>query len=131
MRDVFAVLVALFICPIIPGLALSLGTPIHRSSSLDFSFGLLIVGYFFGLLAMIFLAIPAFSLLRYLNLVRWWTTAITGILGGMVGAYLLRYPNKLQLNDLVITCGIGFAMSMVFWLIWYRCIHTGQLVSTD
>jgi hypothetical protein len=83
--------------------------------------GLLPIGYFFSLLAVGLFGAPGFIVLRFLNLVRWWSIAAGGfIIGGGVDIVLQWREFWIgSMFHIFFTYGMTGALSaFLFWLIW-------------
>jgi hypothetical protein len=74
MKQWQATTLALLIAPCVPALTLS------RAGSLGFALAL----YPFCAQAVLALGVPAYLLGCWLNLVRWWSALIVGLIGGVI-----------------------------------------------
>jgi len=130
MRESTAAVIGFLAAPIIPGLALGLGTPLgppDLSTVLATMLGLLPVGYFFSLVAILVFGVPAFLLGRRLNLIRWWSAVISGFFIGVLVAVVFVRPRIVQfspdfirddLRGFLFLGTTGALSALVFWLIW-------------
>jgi len=89
--------------------------------------GLLPVGYFFSLVAILVFGVPAFLLGRRLNLIRWWSAVISGFFIGVLVAVVFVRPRIVQfspdfirddLRGFLFLGTTGALSALVFWLIW-------------
>jgi hypothetical protein len=78
----------------------------------------------FGLIAYVYcgmftlvLAVPGFLLLRRFDLIRWWSTCLTGAAIGLAAASVLGIPSTSQSHNATFLSLIGTAAAVVFWLI--------------
>jgi hypothetical protein len=108
VRTIIAFLVASFV-PALIGAAL---TPIPPRSAFLVGF------YAYSLLAALLFGVPAFLILRYLGLIRWWTATGTGLLVGALLGLVLRLPYPPEARDVLIMGLSGTATGLTFWLIW-------------
>lgn len=118
MRTQTAIIVAFFGSPCIPSAYGCLSTPIVKGPLLWESFLLFPVFYAYSLAAMVLFGMPAFYLGHKTNLIRWWSALVAGTIIGAILAVLIRLPDAVQRQDLVITCPLGALTAVTFWLIW-------------
>ncbi len=113
----YRAIIGFLVAAIIPPVALALLSPITGGDLIGV-LGLIPLLLFFSGAATLLLGVPAFLLLNHFGLVRWWSAAISGIFIGAVVAVVIRAPNIVQLNDLLVMVPIGGLSALVFWMIW-------------
>jgi len=64
------------------------------------------------------LGVPAFLLLNYFGLVRWWSATGAGLLIGAIVAIVFNLPNTVELQGLWVMALVGAIAALTFWLIW-------------
>jgi hypothetical protein len=120
VKKIPAALVGFFAASLVPAILFAVFSPVAQLSDIAATFGWLVFFYFFSAVAVLLLGVPAFLLLNRLGWVRWWSVLVTGLAGGAVVGFMVRWPNT-QTNDLIVMGGAGMAAALAFWLIWRAC----------
>jgi hypothetical protein len=96
-------------------------------------FGLTFVFYVFALPMSAVLAVPAYAALKFLNLVRWWSTLAAGAAIGVFCACAFTLDRLLHTHDIqlelpgYLKCGaMGALGAIVFWVIWRQGQRTAD-----
>jgi uncharacterized membrane protein YvlD (DUF360 family) len=118
MSKVAAAIVGFLAASLIPALMFAVLTPVSGRFDLPSMLGLFTVGYFFSAMATILFGLPAFFLIHYFRLIRWWSTLAAGCAVGAIVAIIVRLPNRVEVNDLLVMCAMGTAAAFAFWLVW-------------
>ena len=124
MREFIFTLIAFLAAPLIAALTLALwGLTSSGSIITDIPsfFGLAVMFYFFAVLATLVLALPAFLVLRRLDLIRWWSTGLVGFVVGVLTFILIQPPGLALVSQVTgaLAWGcIGFCSAVAFWYIW-------------
>jgi len=129
MRETTAAIVGFLVASIIPGATISALWPIdgtHRIGSILSTFA---VAYPFSVVAVIFLGLPAFLLLRPFRPGHWWSVLAVGFLLGAMVSVIVRLPSVPNFSDFFRYGPIGALAAYVFWLIWKR--HAGRKLEND
>ena len=103
------------LCPVIVGL---MTTPPRRTEDIVVSAGLGVVVYLYALFFTALFGMPTYFLFRRLNLVRWWSAMIVGLLAGVLLGAVFRSPNHPQVSDFQLMIPSGVLVGAAFWLIW-------------
>lgn len=94
---------------------LALYTPLDRGGLSVAHFGVALFLFYFALPAVLVIGLPLYSILRALGWVRWWSSALAGVLGGALVTVILRLPSAPNPRDFALTCAVGAASALVFW----------------
>jgi hypothetical protein len=113
-----ATLIAFLTAPVVPLVTGAILTP--GMGSFDFLTILVFAVIFYGISAVVTAAFgaPIFVWLLRINLVRWWSALLAGIVVGAAVAVIVRLPNLASLHDVWLLGLEGAASAFVFWLIW-------------
>jgi hypothetical protein len=74
--------------------------------------------YFFSLIVTVVVGLPAFFLLDFLKLARWWTAGAVGLVVGVLATVLLRSPDNSLAYGFFATAFAGLCAGLVFWAVW-------------
>ena len=109
---------ALLLPPLVPAIALPFLTPllVPESSQRSFDPAEMLFFYVAALSASIAFAIPAFWVLRRLQLVRWWSACLVGAIVGGGIAFAVGGSGALALG-VPAWAATGILSALVFWLI--------------
>jgi len=92
---------------------------IFSGNLLEQLIGSFIVFYPFTTAAIIFIAVPTYLVLSRFQLVNFWTTTCTGLMGGAIVAVAFR-SGDVQVKDFVVMCSLGLITALVFWFIYSK-----------
>ncbi len=82
--------------------------------------GALVLVYLYSLAAGLVLGLPLLLLGLRLNLVRWWTALVAGIVAGGVAMFIFSLPDAVTAHNLAYAGAIGAPSGLAFWLIWIQ-----------
>jgi hypothetical protein len=132
MTDLRASLLAFLIAPIVPSVALALSSPGlggGLGSDLVTLTVLSALFYFYALVAVGFLGVPAFLLLRRYNLDSFLSTVgASTILTILVAVALGAHPNGAiaqWMATMAVTAFVGAATGITFWMARWFCLRLG------
>jgi len=120
MTKAKATIVGFLVAPMIPAVYGALTTDTFGPLDVLTFLVWFIVFYNYALWPTCLFGVPLFFVFKRYNLIRWWSTALTGLLIGMLVAVIFAAPNTVTLG-LLLTMGLlGYASAFTFWLIWSR-----------
>ncbi|NRA69548.1 MAG: hypothetical protein HRU24_00900 [Gammaproteobacteria bacterium] len=93
-------------------------TAVFGSLDLITFIGLLLIIYWFSLLATFFFGVPAFLIFRRYNMISCWSTLGSGVIIGALITLILVLPNSVRISELITMSAIGGISGFSFWLIW-------------
>jgi hypothetical protein len=132
-KAIFITILAFLIAPLVTAIAVGAWSmPYYSGDKLSGAIlGFVVftaIGYEFALLASLVLGLPVFLLLKWLGLIRWWTSGIVGLLIGLVAGVAINWGPYHDLNfagwvkaffqNLVFLGLLGFISAFIFWAIW-------------
>lgn len=103
--------------PVVVGIALG---PPSKAADLGLFVVMGTFVYIYSFILMALFGVPAYFLLRRINLVRWWSALLTGLALGCLMGTIFRLPNQPQIGDIFTMAFMGASAGFVFWLIWSR-----------
>ena len=116
--------------PLIPGIVIATDERIRGVVDIFPIGGLLVIGYFFAGLATFTLGRPVILLLPRFNLIKLWTTVISGLAIGAIVGILFQLPD-LILNRVVLVYSMaGAAAAFWWWIFWLIGKKTPRDVQT-
>lgn len=118
MKKITATVLGFVVAPLIPSIYGALATPITRNFDLFTQLPLIPAFYGYALLFTIVFGVPAFLLIQYFHLVRWWTAFVGGVLIGAIVLVVVHLPGTPDARDFMETCPLGGVSGFVFWLVW-------------
>jgi hypothetical protein len=114
--------IALLASALVPALLLGALTPLTgdlRNKNPVTMLAMAVVFYPFAAALAVLLGLPTFFLLRWLGILRWWSTLLAGCVIGTVAVSIATHQILLG-RGLLLHAGIGGASALVFWAIWTR-----------
>jgi hypothetical protein len=111
-----AVFCGLIAAATVPAVFLAMQMSPGRSFDLPGIAGWFGVFYFYALGFVLLFGLPAFFVLRPFRPGHWWSVMAVGGLLGMGASWLL--PGRNSAFAVLMSCGLGSASALVFWLIW-------------
>lgn len=121
MNEADATLHGLFIAAAVPPFMFAISVLIGNApdAGIGIALGMAALLYLFTLPIVFVLGGPVFMVLRYFNLVRWWSASTSGLVVCALIAVGLRHPGPVQPTDLLYVL-TGACTGLVFWAIWRR-----------
>jgi hypothetical protein len=116
-RDVTAFVLA----PLVTALIVIIVTPIERGTFSEQLFSTLatMFAWYFGAVTLTaVLAVPAFIILRRMNMVRWWSALAMGLVIGFIATLIVGTPTAHILQGPAPLSIVGGASGLIFWFIW-------------
>src|SRR4051812_48669942 len=121
MKESTAAIAGFLVAAVPPALLLGITTPITREGpDLLSVIGLFPIGYAFSILFAGVLGVPAFFLARRFRLIRWWSTVTVGFGIGVGAAFIVKWPARVALGELLPLAITGAMSGLIFWIIWER-----------
>jgi|HubBroStandDraft_1064217.scaffolds.fasta_scaffold12376_3 hypothetical protein len=130
MKERSSALAGFLVAPVVCGLLLAGSSLLAKQAGLHDLPVLFLTGYVFSFAAALVFGLPAFLVLRYCELVYWWSaTAVGFVIGALIGIELQRPGlnfGSMPLTAAAIGAGpnllmfgtMGAAAAFVFWLVW-------------
>lgn len=122
MNEADSTMLGLFVAAVVPPCMFVLSVLVVGNgpdANIGIALGMAFLLYLFSLPIVFMLGGPVFMVLRYFNLIRWWSASLSGLaICALIAAYL-RHPGPVQPSDLLYVV-TGACTGLVFWAIWRR-----------
>lgn len=134
MTEPRATVLSFLIAPIVPSVAMALSSPGlggGLGADVEKLAGLSVFFYFYAVVAVGLLGLPAFLLLRHYHLHNLWSaTGVSSVLTVLVAIALGSHPNGAIVQwvaTMVITALVGAATGGTFWAVRWCCMREQRL----
>jgi hypothetical protein len=113
--------------PVIPSIIFGVGMAINMFNDSKLALTYVPLFYLYFSIIVVVVVFPAYLIGRKLNLIKWWSVLIIGVL---VGAMMSLTDRQFDPARFLVLCGLGFISSLTFWLIWRMGEEPGKTLSS-